>query len=901
MRKFSLVTALLVAAPILAHAQWQVPTNNIPYGKGQGKVGFGSTTNPGTGTQCLLDTAPPTFGPCGAAASLPLSRIFIGNASSISTSAPMTKDCSIAFSAGNAEITCTKTNNVAFGTAATVDTGTSGATIPLLNAANTFSGANTFSATQTIDGGAGLAVTNSLGASTRGLIQLKNATTGTVGSIQGLSGANTIAGIDLATAGAANSGQITFLTGNAGAATSKVWITKEGYISFGNSAPTNPLWIEDTNTNGSIAALVNTSVGGKNWKLKSMGSAANAGAFVITDATGGNDRFKIDTSGTTVLGGGSTGTLQSTNTGINGVPGCLNSDGATPATIVSGSCGTGLPGGGTVGQTVLNVSAGTGNWFTPEKFNLAQNPSTDCTGATATVISTVGGSNTNWLVPPGCTLKISADDTVVVGKTLTVACGATINVDNTKTLTIKGQFFDPGPCVIFGGSGTVTGIAKVRPEWWSCPGNASTFDDECLQSAINSITVAKSGASVGTEYSVNLGCKTYYINTMLTVTLISGASPQIVGCGEVTGHGSAIIAKSTFTGDYGLKIQADSSTVCCIDFTLKNFSIQNEAVAGGPAVAGIGIINSLGSSVVSSFNASVVDRVFSSGFGIQFYVENVRQVTFNNIVASPSDSSNVEKTSPECIRLVATGTNGFVGDINIWNMQCVSDHHGSGTPTGYGMRMLSTGSGANANGIRCIGCVFYGGATQWYGETTSGGSMRDHWIGPSTQFEGANWTQSKAIHYVFGAGANNGTLFIANNYFAGHGHQGDITITGAPTVGMFAININNNLFANASGGGYSININGSGADSRGHNINGNIFHDPSTGGLNHALIYLQNSTRFTVNGNVCHGSATSRPNFIAFLTTQYYMGVGNNSGGCTVSGSIDTTGSSAPGSISGNM
>ena len=43
-------------------------------------------------------------------------------------------------------LTCAKTNSVAFGSAATVNTGTSGATIPLLNGANTHSGAATFSA-----------------------------------------------------------------------------------------------------------------------------------------------------------------------------------------------------------------------------------------------------------------------------------------------------------------------------------------------------------------------------------------------------------------------------------------------------------------------------------------------------------------------------------------------------------------------------------------------------------------------------------------------------------------------------------------------------------------------------------------------------------------------------------
>jgi hypothetical protein len=51
-------------------------------------------------------------------------------------------DCTIT---GGGVITCTKTNGVTLGTSATVATGTSGATIPVLNASNTHSGSlNTF-------------------------------------------------------------------------------------------------------------------------------------------------------------------------------------------------------------------------------------------------------------------------------------------------------------------------------------------------------------------------------------------------------------------------------------------------------------------------------------------------------------------------------------------------------------------------------------------------------------------------------------------------------------------------------------------------------------------------------------------------------------------------------------
>jgi len=70
-------------------------------------------------------------------------HIFVGNGSNVATDVALSQDCTMA---DTGAITCTKTNNVAFGTAATVNTGTSGATIPLLNGTNTYSGASSVTA-----------------------------------------------------------------------------------------------------------------------------------------------------------------------------------------------------------------------------------------------------------------------------------------------------------------------------------------------------------------------------------------------------------------------------------------------------------------------------------------------------------------------------------------------------------------------------------------------------------------------------------------------------------------------------------------------------------------------------------------------------------------------------------
>lgn len=68
-------------------------------------------------------------------------HLFVGNGSNIPTDVALSGDATMA---NTGAITVTKTNGSSFGTAALVNTGTSGATIPLLNGANGWTGNNTF-------------------------------------------------------------------------------------------------------------------------------------------------------------------------------------------------------------------------------------------------------------------------------------------------------------------------------------------------------------------------------------------------------------------------------------------------------------------------------------------------------------------------------------------------------------------------------------------------------------------------------------------------------------------------------------------------------------------------------------------------------------------------------------
>lgn len=65
------------------------------------------------------------------------------------TNGDLSGDCT---TSGTLAVVCTKTNGVAFGSAANKNTGTSGSTVPVLNAANTWGATQTFSGSSTTPG-----------------------------------------------------------------------------------------------------------------------------------------------------------------------------------------------------------------------------------------------------------------------------------------------------------------------------------------------------------------------------------------------------------------------------------------------------------------------------------------------------------------------------------------------------------------------------------------------------------------------------------------------------------------------------------------------------------------------------------------------------------------------------
>ena len=285
-----------------------------------GTVKLGGITGHGTAGVVGIDTsgnlsaeAAPACASC-VVASSPGAGIarFAGSTQTV-TSAELSGDCT---TSGSNAVTCLKTNNVAFTSAATTAIGTSGATIPLLSTANTWTLAQTFSALAQFSLGENLATgqvlswnaDTGISRDSGGVIDVGNGTAGsTTGTIQG---------------GAFHVG-----TGANGIFTSTPELRSDMAYSF--SASTNASSTQDTSLNRAAAGVIGIGLGGS---TASTGGSLRAASF----QSGGT---KFTTSGCSVsstTGGATAGIF---TLGANTCTVVITMNGATGLTAPNGwSC-----------------------------------------------------------------------------------------------------------------------------------------------------------------------------------------------------------------------------------------------------------------------------------------------------------------------------------------------------------------------------------------------------------------------------------------------------------------------------------------------------------------------------------------------------------------------------------
>lgn len=552
MKKLFAIILSLVAGP--AAAQWQVSNGSIPVGRGPGIVGFSVVQgSAGAGAKCLVDTVPPTFVTCPSTSTPALAngRIFVGNAGNVATAVLMSQDCTLT---NTGVITCTKTNNVNFGSFATsTDAANLTGTVNSARISGAYSGItgvgtlSSLAVTNNQPSFTQVAVANSNGAGSGGFLF-----TGPTKSTYLLQSADTAAALATSTpnmqiAAINASGVIDFQTG--AGSTTRATINNSG-LGIGitptqllhvHTATNRNLWVRDAASVANItfatdaSAYTSGSIDANPLSLN-VGSGGSVGIGVASPSA------QLHTTGTVRFAG------------LSGVSssGCLGNDTSGNITAGNPCSGGGFPSGGVKGDLPYYSAASTGAATTAAEANVIIQGADPTGSSTSTAAMQAAYAYSKRVVippaPGGTTAvyKFSTDLTFPAGTEVIIPCGVTLKPDSGKTVRVNGVV-KGSQCQIADTSagGTVYLGRDVRPEWWPTTAvftgsiATTTLTVTAMTSGTISVGMVVSGTGVTTTRITALGTGTGGTGTYTVATSQTAASTTITGVNDTLGINAA--------------------------------------------------------------------------------------------------------------------------------------------------------------------------------------------------------------------------------------------------------------------------------------------------------------------------------------------------------------------------
>lgn len=592
-----------------------------------------------------------------------------------------------------------------------------------------------------------------------------------------------------------------------------------------------------------------------------------SGALGIGQTTAGANVTVGTTISDTVTGTGGTGTYE-----------VSISQTAASATVVSADE---IPGPATytasISTTTMTVSAvASGRLFVGQKISGA--------GVTAGTYITALGTGTGGTGTYTVSTSQTVSSTVIVSeaKTLRMACGSAIAVPANQALVIKGIFYDPGPCSIFTGTGTVLGIASTRPEWWGAAHDGSTNDYAAIQAAINSMQNATLSAQRTPR--VTFECGTYRIQTGLVVTPTLSVQPRITGCSPLNTAGTVILLGASVSGD-GFTVAGSAGAAGTTFIEVAYLTIMQETTNTGASTC-LKFGSSGGKNLLGFFQNFDIHDMRVSGCATGIHTASASNISFNRLQVSTTDNAGTEHTAstPVLMLFDTDNTSIATAGFQFSNMTFVGNGNVGVAPPG-GSCVKIVNANAFAGGV--AGFIF-NGSNVFYGcqyqidinSSASSGSISDVFVSPGNLFEGPaglqtagnpSGVQTTAILVTAGTSGAVRNINVQNSYFSGHGFYQPIRITGA----VQSINISNNLLANPSV--EAIYVNASSGTMRGFQINGNTVND--SGNTSGYGIYVNASAQGNINNNALTGTQTISTFIKIDGGGDYMNAIGNTSGG----------------------
>lgn len=509
----SLVLLFALGAPALAQQATTCP--DVPTGDKSNRCAntrFVANNGGGGGTSALAHN-----------------KIFIGNASNVATASPMTGDCVISFSTGNAAIVCTKTNGVAFGAFAT---GTDAANLTgTVSAARGGFGINMSSCSGAALFTAGVAVCTS--ASGSGSFVLGTGPSISGGTITGaaVTGLPTpVVGSDAATKSYVDTAGTGLHVHPAVQLASTVALAANTY----NNGASGVGATLTGNVNGSIGAIDGTTPSaGNRLLIKDEAAQANNGCYTATTIGDGSNPYVItrctDSDTAAEMAGGDSflalgGTLNVNTTWVN----------TTPVVTM-----------GTTSIVFAQFAAGGGNTWTISGADIQNNNAgTVKIGTTMTMLGNVL-LNGNWLSGDGGNEGVFVDSSGNVGVNTSspssyltaawrglaveVGGGATSNV---RGLMVMAPTLSTGTALVYGlgVAASTNNLANVTFNY-AGSGSSSNYMGFNLFGNTPPLTLGPTSVGIGTS------APTAQLHTTGTVRLAGVSGVGTAGCVAIAASG----------------------------------------------------------------------------------------------------------------------------------------------------------------------------------------------------------------------------------------------------------------------------------------------------------------------------------------------------------------------------
>ncbi|MBU3887631.1 DUF4043 family protein [Methylosinus sp. KRF6] len=325
---------------------------------------------------------------------------------------------------------------------------------------------------------------------------------------------------------------------------------------------------------------------------------------------------------------------------------------------------------------------------------------------------------------------------------------------------------------IFGGAGTVVGIAQSKAEWWGANGiygntaDSAAAINSCVASAQASFDPASPNAFSASNGSPSCSLGHGFFNVCSPVNLYPGqAKPiELSGVGSYN-SGTWISACSAFTGGSVIAVHGIAAEETSLhQIRLAKLHIHNPTKAAGSAENGIWF-NPEGSGywLNGLYRSSIIDDVFVAGFKNDYRFTNTLQVELTRSGANARDTS--DKTNATGVLIETAGDNSVTnvahsGEIHFHGFQtnlCPGNNVSYCANTvNVDFKLSDTGPSDIAAVTFDANTIFEPAAAGIRGRTGVYGTIGDVYVDPGTQFDGVG------CNYIDFEASAGGTIYNIN-------------------------------------------------------------------------------------------------------------------------------------------